>query len=190
MTDKKTLWSGGANAGLALGGVSIAYVLLTLLTGKLAGGSTGMAFLVSVLNFLLWAAKFAGCILLMKLFMKKFASLDPAIDNRDTFNFGVVAALLSAVLFSAFELAYLQFIAPDTIRDAFDTVMAQMSNQLDSNSLQAIDAIEDKLPQITFFSNLIYCFLFGTVLSAILSKNIPSRNPFARQQPQDRPDEQ
>ena len=35
------------------------------------------------------------------------------------------------------------------------------------------------MPQITFFSNLIYCFFFGTILSFILSRNVPSRNPFA-----------
>jgi hypothetical protein len=43
---------------------------------------------------------------------------------------------------------------------------------------------------VSFFTNLIYCFLFGVVLSAILSRNIPSRNPFADYQKKDTPDEQ
>ena len=30
-----------------------------------------------------------------------------------------------------------------------------------------------------FFINLFYCFIYGTILSAILSRNIPPRNPFA-----------
>ena len=35
-----------------------------------------------------------------------------------------------------------------------------------------------KLPTITFFSQFIYCWLFGTVVAAIFSRNIPSSNPF------------
>ena len=38
----------------------------------------------------------------------------------------------------------------------------------------------DRMPQVMFFSNLVYCFLYGTVLSAVLSRNIPPRDPFAR----------
>ena len=36
-----------------------------------------------------------------------------------------------------------------------------------------------KLPTMTFFLNFFWCWLFGTVLSAIFSRNIPSSNPFA-----------
>ena len=50
---------------------------------------------------------------------------------------------------------------------------------LDSNSMAMLEKMEDAYPQIAFFSNLIYCFLYGTVLSAILSRNIPTRDPFA-----------
>ena len=50
---------------------------------------------------------------------------------------------------------------------------------LDSNSLAMLEKMEGSYPQISFFSNLIYCFLFGTVLSAILSRDIPSRDPFS-----------
>ena len=51
---------------------------------------------------------------------------------------------------------------------------------MDSNTINALDKVEAIMPQMIFFSNLIYCFLYGTVLSAILSRNIPPRNPFAR----------
>ena len=54
---------------------------------------------------------------------------------------------------------------------------------LDSNSLAELDGMMDKLPQLTFFSNLIYCFIYGSLLSAILSRNIPSRDPFASNKP-------
>jgi hypothetical protein len=56
---------------------------------------------------------------------------------------------------------------------------------MDSNSLSMVDSYLERLPEITFISNLIYCFAFGTVLSAILSRNIPSTDPFADYKPQE-----
>ena len=44
-----------------------------------------------------------------------------------------------------------------------------------------MDTVESIMPQVMFFSNLVYCFLYGTVLSAVLSRNIPPRDPFARE---------
>ena len=34
-------------------------------------------------------------------------------------------------------------------------------------------------PKFTFIGNFIYCFLFGTILSLILSRNIHSKDPFS-----------
>ncbi len=178
--DRKTLWNEGAKAGLIFGAIAIAYMVITQFSAKFsANGAPGLAFLISVLNLALWAGKFVGCILLMKALMKGYAAANPSATNSDVFNYGVVTALLSAILYSAFYLAFVLFIQPDVLRDAMDTFIASASSNLDSNSMAAIEGIQDKLPQLTFFVNLVWCFLFGTVLSAILSRNIPSSNPFA-----------
>jgi len=173
---RKDLWDGAGKAGLVLGLISSAYVILSYLLTKL-GGSTGMALLSTLLAFLLWVAKFGGCIYLMKFFMTKFAAEHQGADNSDTFRFGMVTALLSALIFAAFDMAYLTWIAPDTLTKALETVQESYGSLLPAESLEALE--EMNYGQITFFSNLIYCFLFGTVLSAILSRNIPSKNPFA-----------
>lgn len=178
MANKKNKWNMAGTAGLVLGGVCIAYGLLTLLTGKIANASTGLAFLLSLLNFALWAAKFVGCILLMKFFMKRYAASESGITNKDTFSFGVIVALLSALICSAFQYANLVFINPESINAIFDTILQQYSSSFDSNTLNQFDSIKDKMPELTFTMNFIYCFLFGVILSAILSANIPSRNPF------------
>jgi len=56
---------------------------------------------------------------------------------------------------------------------------------MDSNALSQIDKTMENLPQITFVSNLIYCFLYGTVVALILSRNIPSKDPFADYKPEE-----
>ena len=60
----------------------------------------------------------------------------------------------------------------------FDQVMQMYSGMLDSNSLTMMENMRASYPQIAFFSQLIYCFLYGTLLSFILSRYIP-KDPFA-----------
>ena len=181
MNEKNSIWEHAGKAGLVLGGVSIVYMLITALTGKLAeNAGGGLSFLLAALNFLLWAAKFAACIFLMRFFMQRFAKADPTADNNRVFRFGARTALLSALLYSAFYLAYVSFIAPDTFEKALE--MLQDNPFLGSSDMAAVEEMIPRLPTFSFFANLIYCWLFDTILSAILSRNIPARNPFIDEQ--------
>ena len=77
------------------------------------------------------------------------------------------------------------FTPQETLDQSFNAVTAQMAGKLDSNSLQMMDSIKENMPTITFFSQLIYCFTFGLILSLIVSRGIPPRNPFAVPDPED-----
>ena len=92
-------------------------------------------------------------------------------------------AFLSALVFSAFSLADIVFISPDFYTDQIDQAMQTAAPMLDSNSLAEVESMMNRLPQITFFSNLIYCFVYGSILAAILSRYIPSNDPFASYKP-------
>ena len=135
--------------------------------------------LTMTLSTILWAAKFGGCIWLMILFMKRLVRQNPKADNSTTFRFGMLTAALSALVYAAASFANISFIAADAIAEQTGQMLQQMAPMMDSNSMSQVDKMMEKLPQITFFSNLIYCFFFGTILSFILSRNIPNRNPFA-----------
>ena len=180
MTEQKNIiWERAGKAGLVLGGVSIVYMLLTMLTGKLAENGSA-TFLLGALNTILWLAKFAGCIFLMRLFIRRFAAAEPEADRSRVFRFGMLTALLSAVLYSGFYLAYVSFIAPDTFSQALD--MLADNPMLDSNSMSAIEEMMPRMPTISFFGNLVYCWLFGTILSAIFSASLRPNNPFTDKQ--------
>ncbi len=178
---RRNMWNDAAIAGLALGAVSTAYLFVTqfMTTAGIP------AFLNLVLNGLLWIAKFGGCIWLMMFFMKKFAAENPEAANRDTRRFGVIAAFLSAVVYSAMSLANVAFISADIFAEQMEIAMQQMAPMMDSNSLSMMDSMMEKLPQFTFFGNLIYCFCYGSFVSYILSRNIPSVDPFANYKPED-----
>ena len=172
----KDIWDSAAKAGLVLGAVSCAYMGISQLLSAGMTGSTGAALLASLVGILLWVAKFVGCIYLMKFFMKRFASAHPGLTNNDTFKFGMATALLSALIYSGFYLAYVTIIAPDTFSNALETVMESYGSMMGEDAIEAAQNMN--MASISFFTNLIYCFLFGTVLSSIFSRNIPSRNPF------------
>lgn len=176
MTDKKALWNEAGKDGLILGAVSLLYMACNFLLGKIGEGSVAIAILASLAGFLLWAVKFGACIYLMKFFMKSFARENPGADNSDTFRFGCAIAILSALIYSAGYMAYVKFIAPDTFSKSIE--MLSENPMMTPDALDMMEQMVPKMPTMTFFANLFYCWLFGTVLSAIFSRNIPSRNLF------------
>ena len=66
----KNMWNTAGTAGLALGGVSSIYLILTQL---LSGSMEEVSLWQQILSFVLWTIKFWGCIWIMWFFMKKFA---------------------------------------------------------------------------------------------------------------------
>lgn len=172
-------WNTAGKAGLFLGLVSTVYLFITQAIAQ----AEIPAFLNSVLSFVLWSAKFICCIFLMRFFMKQFVAADSEATSSDTFKLGMMMALLSAIVYSAFAFANVAFISPELFDQQMEMVMQQMAPMMDSNTQSLMETYMDNLPQITFVSNLIYCFLYGMILSFILSRNIPSRDPFAEYKP-------
>ena len=175
--NRSILWNEGGKAALALGAVSVVYNILVTLLSKLSGG-TAIAATVSVVGFLLWAAKFAGCIFLMRFFMLQIVKKYPGASNRDTFRFGRISALLSSLIVAAYSLASILLTSEEKIVAEINSKLGESMSMLDLNSQNAMQAVLDNIQVYVFFSVLIYCFLFGYILSLILSRNIPSSNPF------------
>ena len=161
-------------AGIVLGLVSTAYIFI----------STGIASITcpvlnTLLTILLWTVKFVLCIWLMIFFMKRLAKSYDNVTNSTTFKFGTTVAACSALIFAAASLANVTIINPDLISRQMEAVVQILGSKADSNTLAALGDMEESMPEIVFFSNLFYCFLYGVVLSLILSRRIPSNDPFA-----------
>ncbi len=164
-----------AVTGLALGAVSTAYMFAVQYLPQ----TIPSAIAVTVLTMVLWIAKFVGCILIIRAAMQRTADSYDGVERRHTRRLGIFAALFSALIYSAASLADILYINPGEIDEAFDMIMGEYSKFLDSNSLTMIDGYKENLPTMTFFSNLIYCFLYGTIVASILSRYIPDVDPFA-----------
>ena len=117
----------------------------------------------------------------MRWFMKRFAGRFEDVTRRDVNRYGNAVALTSALIYSAFVLAWSKFIDPDMFSRAFEIAAEQYSSFMDSNTMDMMEQMKGKMPVIAFFSNFIYCYLFGAILSSILAPGIgKDSNPFSK----------
>ena len=172
--DKNKFLNETGRAGLILAGVAIAYFLITTLMSKASIPGA----ISTILGLLLWAGKLALCIWLMVKFLRKYA--EEHEKNRSlTFRFGMMVALCSALVFAGVYFAYVSLIDPEFFSGAIDTALQTYSSFMTSEDLERVANLEPSLPTITFFINLVWCWLFGTIVSAIASSNICGNdNPF------------
>jgi len=168
-----TLWNKAAVSGLILAAVTIAFTLVSSLAGKIDGAASG------ILSFVLWAGKVASCILLLRYFLVKLHNEYPDSDRKQLNGYGTRIAFLSAIVVAGYSLASMLLIEPEAFNEAMNVAMEQYKSMLDSNSLAAIEQMMPKLPAITFFSMLVYCFLWGWILSGIFSSSLAPSDPFA-----------
>ena len=173
-TIRSNRWNEAARYGLIFGGISSAYIYMDRLLVLL--GLTGT--FGSLLSFVLWAAKFVGCIKLMKYAMRKFSQDNPSAERSDIFRLGRNIAVLSALVFSTFAVADIMYISTEYYQAAYTTIITEMSKTLPAQNVEEMKNMLVDLPKYTFIGNFIYCSLYGIVLSCILSRNIPSQNPF------------
>lgn len=171
----RIIWNAAAKTGLVFAAVTIGCNLLK--RGIIALELS--TFVAGALNAILWAGELVGCIYLMILFMRKLVKDYDGVQNEDTNRYGRRIALLSAILIASANYLILTFTPEAKLQEEIDAALAAYGSMLDSNTLSMMEEMMQNLPIITFFSNLIYCFLYGTVLSAILSRSIPARDPFA-----------
>lgn len=172
--EQKSVWSEAGRAGLVLGGISIAYFLLNIFVPKI-----GNAFAVSVISFLLWGLKLFLCIYMLHRFLKIEAAENGG-ERKRTFRYGMAIATCSALLYSGFCLAWTSFVQPDFYEAAFEAAIQMYSGFMPAESLDMMRNMESSMPTLTFFTNLIWCWIFGTVASAIISSYICKQDdPFA-----------
>ncbi len=183
--DNNALWNEAAITGLFFAAVSIACLM-----GKQWAAGTQKAFLIQAVSVVLWIAEFAGCIVLMRKRMIRLRDNYSGVTIQDSYKFGRRAALLSGLLVaSAHALLLMQMPA-----DSMDTMIGQLSQQLQlsASDIESMGAMVDKLPLWTFIFEWVYCFLYGTVLSSIMSRYVFIQRLFDGPQDDDQnqPDEQ
>lgn len=167
----KTIWHESGISALILAALCIAYFLIEAALANYGATWAG------IVKTLLQIGKIYGCIVLMRLFMYRFKEAHANVSRADLRKLGYTIGILSGIILSAVMMAYYQW-NPDVISTALDTAIGAMSQNLDRNSLDMLESMEENFPQMIFFSNLFYCCLWAFALSAILASKLIGNNPF------------
>jgi hypothetical protein len=179
--NSSALWNEGGKVALVLGGVSVLYALITSFISVKSGNISTNTVLVFI-NFVLWFLKLIGCIFLMQFFMKRLVIKYSGVDNKVTMHFGTIVSFLSALIVAGYSLLSLSLMSNSEIKSIIYSSIGDNAKLLDLNTQNAFENIINNLPVYSFFIMLIYCFLYGYILSLILSKRIPSNNLFLNEE--------
>ena len=165
--DSKIISSEAAKVALLFGAISGGYIFFSS-----AVSQPDTPTLVNVLSIILWAGKLVGCILLMRYFMKKLMGSYEGVTRQNLLAYGTQIALFSAIITAACSYISVQYVFPGQIKDAFDTAFQAYSGMLDSNAMSSMEKIEGNMGVISLVSNLIWCFVYGWILSSIVSGSL------------------
>jgi len=171
--DGKTLWNEAGRVGFVFGGFSSLCLVL-----KEGAGLTNSTFLVTAASIILWAVEFFGCILLMKKYMLDLRDKYEGVTMADTYRFGRRVALLSGLILAAVDALIILKMPQETVTSVLSEIRAAMPAGMGSLSEDDLGRIVDKLPLYTFVFQWLYCFLYGSLLSAIMSRYIFMQDPF------------
>lgn len=163
--DNTLLWNEAAKAALALGAVSVGCLLL-----KELAFLSDSTFLQPAASIILWVVEFFGCILLMKNLMLRLRDRHEGTTFQDTYVFGCRAALMSGLLLATAQALIVMYMPAEDINSLVDQAMQTMS--LSGSERDQVESVADKLPLLIFFFQWLYCFLYGSVLSSLLSRYI------------------
>ena len=163
--DNTHLWNEAAKAGLLFGLVSVSCLGL-----KELATLSGSTFLVQAAAIVLWAVEFFGCILLMKKVQLDLRDKFEGVKMADTFVLGRRAALLSGLLLASAQALIIMHMPEETMDQLVGAVSEAMP--MSASQKEQMDGMLDKLPVLTFLFQWMYCFLYGTILSSIMSRYI------------------
>ena len=168
--DNKIISSDAARVALIFGAISGGYIFISGALGHIES-----QVLSGIISIVLWLAKFIGCIVLMKFFMKRLHSSYEGVTRGSLISYGTLIALFSAIITALCSYISVQFVFPDQMSQAFDMVFQQYSSMLDSNSMAMLEQMEGKMGIMSMTTNLFWCFLYGWILSMILAGSVAGK---------------
>ena len=166
-------WNSAALAGLVMGAATIVLDYLPMLPTLLGNDSVIGNLLAGVFKIV----KIVACIYLFRVLMLRFFNTVQT-DYARLQRYGLKVALFSSIVVAGFSVLQILVINPEMMTQTIQAVQNTYQNMMDSNTMAAMEKMISKLPVITFFSSLIYCYLWGWILSTTFARRLFPVNPF------------
>lgn len=171
--ENKQIWNEAARVGILFGAFSSVCLLL-----KEASALTGSTFVVKAAAIVLWAVEFFGCIWLMKRQMTLFLDKYDQVTPERLYRFGCRVALLSGLILAAADAFLIMQMPQETVQNVLNELSAEMGAKLGATATAEMERMADHLPLLTFIGQWIYCYLYGSLLSSIMSRYVFARQIF------------
>jgi hypothetical protein len=160
------IWNLASKNGILLGMFSTLCLAL-----KQVSALIGSETLASGAGIILWTLEFVGCIWLLRRFMKRYVADYPDATNAETYALGKRTCLFSSLILAA-ALVFMVLYVPDNLFSrSFQDLSETYSAMLDPSVLEGMN-LADR-PGIVFFSQFLYCWVYGILVSSFLSRSIP-----------------
>ena len=163
-------WSSAAMDGLYLSLVTIIYSLIIAIMEP-------QGFFITAI---MWIAKFAGCMYLLWLFMKKWSDGFETITYSETYNYGFIVCLFSSILCACYSYVQVEWLFPEHTQEAITLAKETMIQQgtLNSSTENMIDKLGSNFGRISMFVTLFYYIIFGAIAAAVTANFTKKNNPF------------
>ena len=156
ISPESSKWSVAAKEGALL---ALVTVILTTVTTCLSENT--------LVNALIWLVKLAGTIWLLRFFMKKWGE---AHEGESTYGFGFATSLCSAVIIAAYTFVMYKYLVPEQIVEVLEKAESILASTpgVTQDIIDQFIALEDDYAQIQSIFRLVWCTVFGSIISAIL----------------------
>ena len=165
----RVLWNEAASRGLVLGGFSAVCFALKQLS------ASGSEQVFTILSPIIWLLQFAGCILILRYLLRSYASKEK-LSSLDSYVLGKRICTFSSLILAVVVTAVVLYIPDNFLSMQFDAMKETYSAAMDSKTKEVFDSMTmSDSPGVVFFSQFIYAYAYGSILSAILSRKIQGK---------------
>ena len=166
METKNSIFNPALKAGLIIGSVSVAVLLIKYVEGVKPVGI--------MRPILLGIIGFAVSITLLVIYIKKYRKQSEGfISFKDAFLFGFIALLASTVISSLFNYLFINYFDPEYTRSIIEAQKDFMENYLsgkipDEKIQETLDGIDESM-SVSTLKQSINSLVFGSVFALIVS---------------------
>ena len=123
----------------------------------------------TLISVILWVLRFSASIWLLLRFIKEWAANFDEFTYGNGVSFGFITCTFSSMIVAVTRWASVAFINKETFQQAMQEAMERFEEQGNSQIMDTFASISDNLPVIVLFSTLVYCVIYGLILSSILA---------------------
>ncbi len=121
------------------------------------------------ISILLWIFRFGSSIWLLFKFMKEWASNFEEFTYGNGVSFGFLTCTFSSMIVAVARWVSISFLNNEALQMAMQEAMERLEEQGNTQVIETMDSIMGNMPVIALFSTLLYCVIYGLILSSILA---------------------